>query len=55
LAGIAGGCNAIEPLSTGGDSVIRIGENVIEQVAFAQATNLIETVTESVTVQVTWG
>lgn len=52
MAGIVGGCLGIEPISAGGDSVIRISQNVNESVTFPQAEGIIETITETVTVQV---
>ena len=53
MAGIVGGCLGIEPISAGGDSVIRVGENISESVSFPQSEGLTETITESVTVMVT--
>jgi len=53
LAGIVGGCLAVEPISAGGDSVIRVSENINEAVSFPQAEGITETITESVTVMVT--
>ena len=53
MAGIIGGCEAISPISAGGDSVIRVTENLSESVNFAQAQGITETISESVTVMVT--
>jgi len=53
LVGIAGGCLAVEPIGTGGDSVIRVSENINESVTFPESQGIVETITESVTVQVT--
>jgi len=53
LAGIVGGCLGIEPISAGGDSVIRVQENINELVDFPQSEGIVETISETVTVQVT--
>jgi len=53
LAGILGGCAGIEPIIETGDSVIRVTENVSESVDFPQSEQIVETITESVTVIVT--
>jgi len=50
LAGIAGGCLAVEPISAGGDSVIRIPENIIDVVTFPFPEALTETMSDSVSV-----
>jgi len=53
LAGIIGGCLGIEPITEAGDSVIRIKQNINENVVFPQAQGIAETITETVTVLVT--
>jgi len=54
LAGVVGGCLGIEPISAGGDSVIRItGLNVSETVSFPSGEGIQEIVSETVTVLVT--
>lgn len=53
MAGIIGGCLGIEPISAGGDSVIRISQNINETVTFPEAEGIIQTINETVTVQVT--
>lgn len=54
MAGILGGCSAIEPIVAGGDSVIRVSENINESVTFPVADPaIVETITETVTIQVT--
>jgi len=53
LAGIVGGCLGIEPITEAGDSVIRVQENINQTVDFPQAEGITQTITESVTVQVT--
>ncbi len=54
MVGVVGGCSAIEPISAGGDSVIRITEDPIsESVGFLQSESVTETIIESVTVMVT--
>jgi len=53
LAGIIGGCLGIEPVVEAGDSVIRLSEFVNQNVGFADAEELTQTINESVTVQVT--
>ena len=53
MAGIVGGCLGIEPITEAGDSVIRVRENINQAVEFPQAEGIIETISESVTVQVT--
>ncbi len=54
MAGVAGGCLGIEPISAGGDSVIRVRENISDSVTFPLTTaGLTEIITETVTVQVT--
>ncbi len=55
MAGIAGGCLAVEPISAGGDSVIRVQENINESVTFPESQGIVETISETVTVIVTWG
>ncbi len=54
MAGIVGGCLGIEPISAGGDSVLRV-KNFINtgEVTFPQAEELTQTISESVTVMVT--
>jgi len=53
LAGVVGGCLAVEPILEAGDSVIRVTENLSESVGFGEAQGITETISESVTVQVT--
>ena len=53
MAGVLGGCSAIEPIVEAGDSVIRVRENFSESVTFPDAEGLQETIQESVTVKVT--
>jgi len=53
LAGIIGGCEAISPIVEAGDSVIRVSQNVNQDVIFPLAEELTQTITESVTVLVT--
>jgi len=53
LAGVVGGCLAVEPIVALGDSVIRISENVNESIIFPQAEGIQETISETVTIQVT--
>jgi len=53
LAGIIGGCLGIEPITEAGDSVIRVNENINESVDFPQAEELVQTIIESVTVNIT--
>lgn len=53
MAGIAGGCLAVEPIVEAGDSVIRIRENINEIVTFPEAEGITQTISETVTVQVT--
>ena len=53
MVGIAGGCLPAEPIVALGDSVIRVSENVSEDVNFPSAEGIVESITESVTVQVT--
>jgi hypothetical protein len=47
------GCGALQVSGQGGDSVIRLTENVIETSQLGQAEQLIETITETVTIVVT--
>ena len=54
MAGIIGGCLGIEPITEAGDSVIRVNENINESVDFPQAEELVQTIIESVTVNITW-
>ncbi len=53
MAGIAGGCLAVEPIVEAGDSVIRVKENINEFVNFPEAEGIVESIIETVTVQVT--
>jgi len=53
LAGVVGGCLGIEPIVALGDSVIRLRENINESINFPQAEAIQETITETVTIQVT--
>lgn len=53
MAGVLGGFLAIAPVVEAGDSVIRVRENINQTVDFPQAEELIQTINESVTVQVT--
>ncbi len=54
MAGIVGGCEAISPISAGGDSVIRITNNVLDSsVTFPDFEGITESVSESVSVVVT--
>lgn len=53
MAGVAGGCLAIEPIVALGDSVIRIRENVNEFVSFPEAQGIEQIISETVTVNVT--
>jgi len=53
LAGVVGGCLAVEPSVEAGDSVIRVNQNINESVDFPQAEELTQTINETVTVQVT--
>ncbi len=53
MAGIVGGCLGIEPITEAGDSVIRVSQNINESVEFPQAEGITQTITETVTVQVT--
>jgi len=53
LAGVLGGFLAIAPIVEAGDSVIRVTQNLNESVNFPAPEELIETITESVSVQVT--
>ena len=53
MAGVLGGNLAIAPIVEAGDTVIRVRENLNESVNFPQAEGIVETITESVTVQVT--
>jgi len=54
LAGIIGGCEAISPISAGGDSVIRV-KNFINagDVTFPEAETLTQIISETVSVNVT--
>jgi len=53
LAGVVGGCLAVEPIVALGDSVIRVSQNINETVEFPQAEGITQTITETVTVLVT--
>ncbi len=53
MAGVAGGCLGIEPITEAGDSVIRVRENISDTVAFADAQPIVETISETVTVVIT--
>ncbi len=54
MAGIVGGCEAISPISAGGDSVIRIqAGNINEDVTFPTGEQLLQTISETVSIQVT--
>jgi len=53
LVGVLGGFLAIAPIIEAGDSVIRVKENLNEAVTFPAPQGVIETINESVTVQVT--
>jgi len=54
LAGVAGGCLAVEPITEAGDSVIRILEPPIQtSVSFPTPEIIVETISESVSVVVT--
>jgi len=53
LAGVLGGNLAIAPIVEAGDTVIRIKQNIVEDVNFPQAQGVVETITETVTVLVT--
>ena len=53
MAGVVGGCLGIEPITEAGDSVIRVRENINESVDFPQAEGIIQTINETVTVQIT--
>ena len=53
MAGIVGGCLGIEPISAGGASVIRIKENVNESVIFPTGESIVESISETVTIQIT--
>ena len=53
MAGIAGNCLAVEPISAGGDSVIRLTENLSESVNLPTGEGIIESISESVSVIVT--
>lgn len=54
MAGIVGGCEAISPISAGGDSVIRVAEDpILESVSFPTGEGVIETISETVSVVVT--
>jgi hypothetical protein len=47
------GCAGLGVSGQGGDSVIRINQNIIESVTFPEAEGLIQSISESVTVNVT--
>jgi len=53
LVGVLGGFLAIAPIVEAGDSVIRVIQNLNENVSFPAPEELIETINETVTVQVT--
>jgi len=53
LVGVAGGCLAVEPITLGGDSVIRVSDNINESVNFPEAEGIVQTITETVSVVVT--
>jgi hypothetical protein len=53
MVGQIGSCNAIEPIFSGGDSVIRVKENLNQSVTFPDPESITQTITESVTVNVT--
>jgi len=53
MAGVLGGNLPIAPIVEAGDSVIRVRQNINENVIFPTPEELIETINESVTVQIT--
>lgn len=53
MVGVIGGDLAIAPIIETGDSVIRVQENIDESVNFPQPLSITETITESVSVNVT--
>jgi len=53
MVGIAGGCLSIEPKVAGGDSVIRLPQNISESVEFPTPKSLTQSITQSVTIVIT--
>jgi len=47
------GCGALGVSGGGGDSVIRLLENITEDISFPSSEGIVETISESVTIQVT--